>query len=182
MTIKHFLICDTLLTVWDYTVCVSTITNIDDTLLSHRRSKHALPSSVQLGHDDVLGLIRWGAGWEVDAVWCVLLFRQRYQEAFVDDWFASASGPDKQHGYFMCQVGTEEKELTCRLHGWDDEVWHLLRIRRVSANMDIHSDIFSSSNLCDINTLTLAPAGITFSSFVIESVHAFHCPCPSLWK
>lgn len=164
-------------TVWDYAAYAFVFTNIDDTLLSHWRSKHALSSSVQLGHDDVLGLICWGPGWEVDAVWCVLFFRQLYQKAFVDDRFASAGGPDKEHGYLMCQVGTQEKKLTRRLHGWDDEVWHLVRISRVSANMDIHSDILSSSN-----TLTLAPAGMIFSSFVIESVHTFHCPCPSLWK
>lgn len=143
--IKHFLICDTLTHIMifltqKYTVLYESIlTNIDNTLLSHRRSKHALSSSVQLGHDDVLGLISWGSGWEVDTVWCVLLFRQLYQEAFVDHRFAGTSGPDKQHGYFMCQVGTQEKKLACSLHGGDDKVWHLVRIRRVSANMDIHS-------------------------------------------
>lgn len=178
MMIK-FLICDTLThsAVW-----VSIFTNIDNTLLSHRRSKHALSSSVQFGHNDVLSLICWGSGWEANTVWCVLLFRQLYQEAFVDDRFAGASGPNKQHGNFMCKVCTQEKKLTCRLHGWDDEVWYLVRKSRVSANMDIHSGIFSSSSLCDINTLTLAPAGMTFSSSVIESVQTFHCPCPSLWK
>ena len=157
-------------------VFATIFTNIDDTLPSHRRSKHTLPSSVELCHYDILGLICWGASWEVHTVWCVLLLRQLYQEAFVDDRFASASGPNKQHGYFMGQVGTKEKKLTCCLNGWNNEVWHLVGKNGVSEN------ITSSRSHCDLIILTFAPAGMIFSSFVIESVHTFHCPCPSLWK
>lgn len=97
-------------------------TNIDDTLLSNRRPKHGFPFSVQLGHDYILSLICRGAGREVDAVWYVLLLWQIYQEACVNDRFASASEPYKQHGYFMCQVGAQKKKLTCRLHSGDDEI------------------------------------------------------------
>lgn len=155
---------------------VSAFTNVDNTLLSHRRSKNTLPSSVKLGHNNILGLICWSSGWEVDTVGRILLFWQRHQEAFVNNRFAGTSGSDKQHGNFMCQVCTQEKQLTCCLHGWDDEVWYLGRTSRVSANTSIHSEI------CDIDILTLAPVGMVFSSSVIESVQTFHCPCPFLWK
>lgn len=32
------------------------VINKEDTLLSHRRPKHSLPSFVQPGHDDILGI------------------------------------------------------------------------------------------------------------------------------
>lgn len=43
-------------------------------LFAQRWTIHALPSLVQLGHDDVLGLLGGGLGREVDQQWFVLIW------------------------------------------------------------------------------------------------------------
>lgn len=77
------------------------LTNIDNAFLPHRRAKHALAAAVQLGHDDVLGLVGRGAGGEVDADGSVALLRERHQEVVVDHRLAGSCGSHNQHGYFM---------------------------------------------------------------------------------
>ena len=101
------------------------LTHVDDTPLPHGGPEHALPAAVQLGHDDVLGLVGRGAGGEVDAVRHIALLGQPHQEAVVDQRLARACGPQEQRGHLVGQVGAQEEELAGRLHGGDDEVRHL---------------------------------------------------------
>lgn len=77
------------------------LTNIYNAFLPHRWPKHALAAAVQLGHDDVLGLVGRGAGGEVDADGSVAFLWERHQEVVVDHRLAGSCGSHNQNGHFM---------------------------------------------------------------------------------
>lgn len=101
------------------------LTHVDDTLLPWGWSEHTFPAPVQLGHDDILHLVGGGAGGEIEAVQNVLLFRKRHQEVRVDDGFPSSCRPHEELGHLVRQVRPQEEELTCCLHGGNDQIRHL---------------------------------------------------------
>lgn len=73
-------------------------TNIDNAFLPHRWPKHALTATVQLRHDDVLGLVGRGPGGEVNADGSVALLGKRHQEVVVDYRLSSSCGSHDQYG------------------------------------------------------------------------------------
>lgn len=127
------------------------LTHVNYTLLPQRWSKHTSAASVQLGHNDVLHLVGRGAGGEVEAVRCVLLFRQRHQEVRGDDRFPSSCRPHKELRHLVKQVRPQEEELTCRLHRRNDQIRHLRDIiiqNVIRTEIQIHSvHHFHQSNL-----------------------------------
>lgn len=100
--------------------------------LPYGRPKKAFPPAIQLGHYDILRLIGWSSGREIDAVGQISIFGKAKKEVVGDDWFACARGSYKQHWNLMVQVGFQEEGLSGCLHGGDDEFWDLCHKDMVS--------------------------------------------------
>ena len=67
----------------------------DDALLAHGRPEDALPAPVQLGHDDVLGVVDVGPGRKVDDVGDEPLLRQAPDERVGQERLAGAAGSNQ---------------------------------------------------------------------------------------
>lgn len=73
--------------------------------LPNGRPKKAFPSTIQLRHDDILGLVGWSSGREIDEVGLVDIFGKVEKEVVGDGWFASSCGTHEQYGDLVVQVG-----------------------------------------------------------------------------
>ena len=78
------------------------VVNEDDTLLAHGWPKHTLAAAIQLGHDDVLGVVDVGASRKVDDVGDESLLGQPPNEYVGEERFSSSAGSNKTCKNIAC--------------------------------------------------------------------------------